>query len=135
MWFGFFEMDDDLNIFLWISNDWLTSSSIFVQNSLLQFGNVINTKQQVVAGTVYYITLEATDGGSKKVYEAKIWTKPWLNFQELQEFKLIGEAWFPLSEAVNNAGGKHLPKKWMSYTIFNNKQCLVVHVPNHDVSM
>jgi len=46
----------------------------------------------VVSGTLYYITLEVTDGGKKKVYEAKIWEKPWLNFKELQEFKLIGDA-------------------------------------------
>ena len=52
---------------------------------------MVNAKQQVVAGTVYYITLEVTDGGKKKVYEAKIWEKPWLNFKELQEFKLISD--------------------------------------------
>lgn len=52
----------------------------------------MSAKQQVVAGTVYYITLEATDGGKKKVYEAKVWEKPWLNFKELQEFKLVGDA-------------------------------------------
>ena len=32
------------------------------------------------------------DGGKKKIYEAKIWEKPWLNFKEVQEFKLIGDA-------------------------------------------
>ncbi|KAB1227428.1 Cysteine proteinase inhibitor [Morella rubra] len=62
------------------------------ENSLLHFGKVVSAKQQVVAGTVYYITLEATDGGKKKVYEAKVWEKPWLNFKELQEFKLIDDA-------------------------------------------
>ena len=55
---------------------------------------VLNAKKQVVSGVVYYITLEALDGGKKKVYEAKIWEKPWENFTELQEFKLIGEAPF-----------------------------------------
>ncbi|XP_047317470.1 cysteine proteinase inhibitor A-like [Impatiens glandulifera] len=54
-------------------------------NSLLEFGKVVNVKEQVVAGTVYHITLEALD---KKVYEAKVWVKPWMNFKELQEFKL-----------------------------------------------
>ena len=62
------------------------------ENTLLVFNKVVNVKQQVVAGTVYYITLEATDGDKKKVYEAKVWVKPWLNFKELQEFKLIGDA-------------------------------------------
>lgn len=62
------------------------------QNSLLQFGKVVKAKQQVVAGTVYYITVEATDGGVKKLYEAKVWVKPWMDFKELQEFKLISDA-------------------------------------------
>ncbi|KAK4758177.1 hypothetical protein SAY87_019478 [Trapa incisa] len=62
------------------------------ENSLLQFGKVVNAKQQVVAGTVYYLTIEATDGGVKKLYEAKVWTKPWMDFKEVQEFKLIGDA-------------------------------------------
>lgn len=52
----------------------------------------MKAKQQVVAGTVYYITVEATDGGVKKLYEAKVWVKPWMDFKELQEFKLIGDA-------------------------------------------
>ncbi|KAJ7964942.1 Cysteine proteinase inhibitor [Quillaja saponaria] len=62
------------------------------ENALLEFGRVVDTKQQVVSGTIYYITLEATDGGKKKVYEAKIWEKAWLNFKELQEFKPLGDA-------------------------------------------
>ncbi|KAI4308239.1 hypothetical protein L6164_031336 [Bauhinia variegata] len=62
------------------------------QNALLQFVRVTNAKQQVVSGTVYYLTIEATDGGKKKVYEAKVWEKPWLNFKEVQEFKLVGDA-------------------------------------------
>ncbi|KAI3414626.1 Cysteine proteinase inhibitor [Psidium guajava] len=60
------------------------------ENTMLQFVKVVNAKQQVAAGTVYYITIEATDGGVKKVYEAKVWVKPWMNFKEVQEFKLIG---------------------------------------------
>ncbi|KAK9059073.1 hypothetical protein SSX86_021692 [Deinandra increscens subsp. villosa] len=61
------------------------------QNALLQFEKVVNTKQQVVQGTMYYITLEANDGGgqNKKTYEAKVWVKPWQNFKELQEFKPV----------------------------------------------
>ncbi|KAI9114644.1 hypothetical protein K1719_014342 [Acacia pycnantha] len=62
------------------------------QNALLEFGKVISAKEQVVAGTMYYITLEATDGGKKKIYEAKVWEKPWLNFKEVQEFKPVGDA-------------------------------------------
>ncbi|KAK7304883.1 hypothetical protein VNO77_42776 [Canavalia gladiata] len=62
------------------------------QNALLEFGRVINAKQQVVAGTLYHITLEAKEGGNKKVYETKVWEKAWLNFKEVQEFKLVGDA-------------------------------------------
>nr|CAD21441.1 putative cysteine proteinase inhibitor [Rumex obtusifolius] len=61
------------------------------QNAMLEFSKVVNTKEQVVAGTMYYITLEATDGGKKKVYEAKVWVKPWMNFKQVQEFKLLGD--------------------------------------------
>ena len=62
------------------------------ENTLLQFKKVVNAKQQVVAGTIYILTLEVEDGGKTKIYEVKIWEKPWLNFKEVQEFKLIGDA-------------------------------------------
>ncbi|KAK7259943.1 hypothetical protein RIF29_25577 [Crotalaria pallida] len=62
------------------------------QNALLEFVRVVSAQQQVVSGTLYHITLEAKDGGTKKVYEAKVWEKPWLNFKEVQEFKLVGDA-------------------------------------------
>ncbi|KAH6836976.1 cystatin A [Perilla frutescens var. hirtella] len=62
------------------------------QNALLEFKKVSNVKEQVVAGTMYYITLEAADGGSNKVYEAKVWVKPWMNFKEVQEFKQVSDA-------------------------------------------
>uniref|UniRef100_A0A3Q7E9D3 Cysteine proteinase inhibitor n=1 Tax=Solanum lycopersicum TaxID=4081 RepID=A0A3Q7E9D3_SOLLC len=61
-------------------------------NALLEFGKVVNVKEQVVAGTMYYITLEATEGGKKKAYEAKVWVKPWQNFKQVEDFKLIGDA-------------------------------------------
>lgn len=63
-----------------------------MQNALLEFARVISAKQQVVAGTMHHITLEAKDGGHKKVYEAKVWEKAWMNFKEVQEFKLVGDA-------------------------------------------
>ncbi|KAJ0629520.1 putative Cystatin domain-containing protein [Helianthus annuus] len=62
------------------------------QNTLLEFGKVLNAKEQIVAGKLCYITLEATDGGVKKTYEAKVWVKPWENFKELQEFKPVDAA-------------------------------------------
>lgn len=49
-------------------------------------------RRQSVAGRMYYLTIEATDGGAKKVYEAKVWEQPWLDSKKLQEFKLIGDA-------------------------------------------
>lgn len=51
-----------------------------------------NVKQRVVAGTMYHITLEASDGSKNKVCEAKLWVKPWMNFKEVQEFKHVGDA-------------------------------------------
>ncbi|KAI3437017.1 uncharacterized protein J3R85_005743, partial [Psidium guajava] len=56
-------------------------------NALLEFARVLKAKEQVVAGTMYHLTLEAVDAGKKKIYEAKVWVKPWMNFKKLQEFK------------------------------------------------
>jgi hypothetical protein len=58
-----------------------------MQNGLLQFEKAVKVRQQVVAGTMYYFTNEAKDGEAKKLYEAKVWEKPWENFKELREFK------------------------------------------------
>ncbi|KAK2652026.1 hypothetical protein Ddye_011882 [Dipteronia dyeriana] len=57
------------------------------QNAVLEFGRVLKAKEQVVAGTLYHLILEAVDAGKKKIYEAKVWVKPWMNFKQLQEFK------------------------------------------------
>jgi hypothetical protein len=65
------------------------------QNSLLEFARVVKAREQVVAGTLHHLTLEAIDGGEKKIYEAKVWVKPWLNFKELQEFKHAGDGGAP----------------------------------------
>jgi hypothetical protein len=62
-----------------------------MQNGVLEFVRVLSAKKQVVSGTLYDITLETKDGSKQKVYEAKILEKPWLNFKEVQEFKLISE--------------------------------------------
>lgn len=59
------------------------------QNALLEFGRVVKAQEQVVAGSMHHLTLEAIDGGEKKIYEAKVWVKSWLNFKELQEFKEV----------------------------------------------
>ncbi|MED6162295.1 hypothetical protein PIB30_069036 [Stylosanthes scabra] len=59
------------------------------ENALLEFAKVLKAKEQVVAGKIYFLTLEAIDGGKKKIYEAKIWVKPWMNFKQLREFRQI----------------------------------------------
>ena len=48
---------------------------------------MVRAQEQVVAGTMHHVTLEAIEAGEKKIYKAKVWVKPWLNFKELQEFK------------------------------------------------
>lgn len=62
------------------------------ENSLLKFAKVIKAKQQVVAGVMYHLTLEVIDGGYKKIYEAKVWVKPWMNFKQLEEFKHVASS-------------------------------------------
>ncbi|KAL4560555.1 hypothetical protein LXL04_032708 [Taraxacum kok-saghyz] len=62
------------------------------ENSLLKFSRLIKAKEQVVAGMMYYLTLEATNADGKvKVYETKVWVKPWMNVKEVQEFKASNE--------------------------------------------
>jgi len=58
-------------------------------NALLEFENVVKVREQVVAGTMYYITVQVNEGGAKKLYEAKVWEKLFANFKELQEFKPV----------------------------------------------
>ncbi|KAJ0042262.1 hypothetical protein Pint_18444 [Pistacia integerrima] len=57
------------------------------ENALLEFARVLKAREQVVAGMMYHLTLEAVDAGKKKIYEAKVWVKPWMNFKQLEEFK------------------------------------------------
>ncbi|KAG8055084.1 hypothetical protein GUJ93_ZPchr0001g31013 [Zizania palustris] len=40
-------------------------------NGLLEFEKLVNVKKQVVAGTLYYFTIEVKEGGANKLYEAK----------------------------------------------------------------
>ncbi|KAL0683621.1 hypothetical protein Bca4012_050469 [Brassica carinata] len=47
----------------------------------------VTTKEEVVAGTMHHLSLEIIEAG-KELYEEKLWVKPWLNFNELQELKL-----------------------------------------------
>ncbi|EPS68314.1 cysteine protease inhibitor, partial [Genlisea aurea] len=60
------------------------------ENALLELVKVVKAEEQVVSGKLHHLTLEVMDAGKKKIYEAKIWVKPWLNnFKELQEFRHI----------------------------------------------
>ncbi|KAJ8635534.1 hypothetical protein MRB53_009801 [Persea americana] len=68
-------------------------------NTRLEFSRVVKAKEQVVAGTMYYITLEVVEAGQKKIYEAKVWVKLWENFKELQEFKPVGDSSSTSSDA------------------------------------
>nr|CAH57538.1 cysteine protease inhibitor [Populus tremula]CAH57543.1 cysteine protease inhibitor [Populus tremula]CAH57544.1 cysteine protease inhibitor [Populus tremula]CAH57558.1 cysteine protease inhibitor [Populus tremula]CAH57563.1 cysteine protease inhibitor [Populus tremula] len=61
------------------------------ENAILEFARVVKAKEQVVAGTMHHLTIEAIEAGKKKLYEAKVWVKPWLNFKELHEFKDAGD--------------------------------------------
>jgi len=81
---------DCSNVFLWS-----VDSFLIMKNSLLEFARVVKAREQVVAGTLHHLTLEAIDAGEKKIYEAKVWVKPWMNFKELTEFKHAGDVHAP----------------------------------------
>ncbi|RLN24045.1 hypothetical protein C2845_PM07G06200 [Panicum miliaceum] len=78
-------------------------------NALLEFVRVVEAKEQVVAGTLHHLTLEAIEAGKKKVYEAKVWVKPWLDFKELQEFVHKGDATTFTSADLGAKKGGHEP--------------------------
>ncbi|CAI9103509.1 OLC1v1002005C1 [Oldenlandia corymbosa var. corymbosa] len=59
------------------------------ENAVVELGRVVKAEEQVVSGKLHHLTLEIIEAGKKKLYEAKVWVKPWLNFKELQEFKYI----------------------------------------------
>ena len=69
-------------------NHFLFLFGFCMQNSLLKFVRLVKAKEQVVAGMLYHMTLEANDAGKTKVYETKVWVKPWMNFKEMTEFKV-----------------------------------------------
>lgn len=62
------------------------------QNALLEFVRVVKAQEQVVSGKLHHLTVEVVDAGKKKLYEAKVWVKPWMSFKELQEFKHVGDS-------------------------------------------
>ncbi|KAF8095205.1 hypothetical protein N665_0339s0074 [Sinapis alba] len=59
------------------------------ENGVLEPGRVLKATEQVVSGKLYSLTLEVKEAGEKKIYKAKVWVKPWMNFKQLQEFKSV----------------------------------------------
>ena len=59
-----------------------------MQNSVadISFSKVLSAKEQVVQGTMYYLTIEVMEGGVAKQYNAKVWVKPWEGYKELESF-------------------------------------------------
>lgn len=59
-----------------------------MQNSItdISFSKLLSAKEQVVQGTMYYLTIEVLEGGVPKQYDAKVWVKPWEDFKELESF-------------------------------------------------
>lgn len=83
------------------------------ENALLEFARVLKAKEQVVAGKLYYLTLEVIDAGKKKIYDAKIWVKPWINFKQLQEFKHAEHGPFSTLSDLNVKRGCH-GQEWLA---------------------
>ncbi|KAL6609728.1 hypothetical protein ACP70R_039697 [Stipagrostis hirtigluma subsp. patula] len=61
-------------------------------NAAVEFERLVKVRRQVVAGTMHYFTVEVKEGGAKKLYEAKVWEKPWENFKQLQGFEPVAAA-------------------------------------------
>ncbi|KAI3824608.1 hypothetical protein L1987_06072 [Smallanthus sonchifolius] len=61
------------------------------ENAMLKLARVVKVQEQVVAGTFHHLTLEIEDAGNKKIYKAKVWVMPRMDFKELQEFTHISE--------------------------------------------
>lgn len=70
----------------------------------------MKAEEQVVAGTLHHLTVEVIDAGKKKLYEAKVWVKPWMNFKELQEFKHVGDSSFTPSDLGAKRGNEPKPR-------------------------
>ncbi|KVI03405.1 Proteinase inhibitor I25, cystatin [Cynara cardunculus var. scolymus] len=62
-------------------------------NSKLEFVRLVDVKEQVVDGKMYYLSFEANDAGNIKLYEAIVLVIPWRdNYREVEVFKAIDEA-------------------------------------------
>ncbi|CAD6333414.1 unnamed protein product [Miscanthus lutarioriparius] len=63
-------------------------------NAALEFVSLVKVRMQLVTGTMNYLTIEArkVDGGANKLYEAKVWLRPWQKFKGLQAFEPVANA-------------------------------------------
>ncbi|XP_057533335.1 cysteine proteinase inhibitor A-like [Amaranthus tricolor] len=60
------------------------------KKACLKFENALKAEQEMVAGMLYYIDVEASDGGPIPFvgkYEAKVFVEEWNNIMKLEEFK------------------------------------------------
>ncbi|KAJ7527609.1 hypothetical protein O6H91_16G088200 [Diphasiastrum complanatum] len=60
-------------------------------NAGLVYSKVVHAQSQVVAGSMFHLTVEALHEEKPKLFHAKVWTKPWENHISLQEFKPVHE--------------------------------------------
>ncbi|XP_038690919.1 cysteine proteinase inhibitor 6-like [Tripterygium wilfordii] len=102
------------------------------ENAILEFGRVVKAKEQVVAGTLHHLTIEAVEAGKKKLYEAKVWVKPWLNFKELQEFTHAGDSSSPFTSSDLGAKKGDHPPGWKEVPAHDPQ---VQEAANHAVKM
>ncbi|GJM88957.1 hypothetical protein PR202_ga05544 [Eleusine coracana subsp. coracana] len=58
-------------------------------NGMLEFERLVKVRHQLVAGMLYYFTVEVKEGGAKKLYEAQVWEKLWENFLQLHSFEPV----------------------------------------------
>ncbi|CAL9247913.1 unnamed protein product [Arabidopsis halleri] len=65
------------------------NSKEYLEQHAITHNLVLKATEQVVAGKLYRLTLEVIEAGEKKIYEAKVWVKPWMNFKQFQEFKNV----------------------------------------------
>ncbi|BBN17046.1 hypothetical protein MPTK1_7g11520 [Marchantia polymorpha subsp. ruderalis] len=81
----------------------------------LSFKNVVSAKKQVVSGTMYHMVIEAHGDDSVKMYDAKVWHKPWENHKSLEHFKpqessATGMRSVPVGDPVIKEAAEHALK-------------------------
>ncbi|KAK2634443.1 hypothetical protein Ddye_029235 [Dipteronia dyeriana] len=100
------------------------------ENAVLEFARVVKAQEQLVAGTLHHLTIEVIDAGKKKLYDAKVWVKPWLNFKDLQEFKHAGDSPTFTSSDLGCKSGGHSPG-WKEVPVHDPA---VQHAANHAIT-